>query len=79
VPALNVQSATTLTTPVFDEVKVRVPPGTLEAVVVSATVTVQVEPPVGMIALGVQTMLVDVLSLFVTVTVIVAELLVLVL
>lgn len=73
VPALNVQAAPTVAAAVFDEVKVTLPPGTFEGVVVSETVTVQVEVPVGTIETGLQATLVDVLSLLVAVIVIVAE------
>jgi hypothetical protein len=79
VPALKVQAAPTVATPIFDEMKLTLPPGTFAGVVVSATVTEHVEVPVGRIGLGVQATLVDVLSLLVTVTVIVAEELALVL
>lgn len=72
-PALKVQVVVTVATPVFDEVKPTLPVGTLEGVVVSETVAVQVEVPVGTIVTGLQAMVVDVLSLLVAVTVIVAE------
>ena len=72
-PALKVQAAATVTTPVFEEVKLTLPPGTFEGVVVSETVTVQVEIPVGTTVTGLQAIVVDVVSLLVVVTVIVAE------
>lgn len=72
VPALNVQVPPTVAAPVLDEVKLTLPPGTFEGVVVSATVTEHEEAPVGTIVLGLQAILVDVLSLLVAVTVIVA-------
>lgn len=73
------QLAATVPTAVFDETKLTLPVGALAGVVVSATVAVQVEIPVGMIVLGLQATLVDVLSFPVTVTVMAAEVLVLVL
>lgn len=79
VPDVSEQLALTVPIAVFDEVKPTLPPGTFVGVVVSATVTVQVEVPVGTIELGLQATLVEVLSLLVTVTVIVAEVLVLML
>jgi len=78
-PPVNEQLATTVPTVVSDEVKLRLPPGTFEAVVVSVTVAVHVEVPVGTIVVGLQPTLVDVLSLPVAVTVTVAAVLVLVL
>jgi hypothetical protein len=75
----KVQLVPTVPTPVFDETKLTLPVGALAGTVVSATVTVQVEVPVGMIMLGLQATLVDVLSLPLTVTVIVEAALVLVL
>jgi hypothetical protein len=75
----KVQLASTVPTEVFEDTKLTVPPGVFEAVVVSVTVAVQLEVPVGTIVLGLQTTLVDVLSLLVTVTVTVAAVLVLVL
>ena len=73
------QLAPTVPTLVFEETKLTLPVGELVGVVVSATVAVQVEVPVGMIVLGLQATPVVVLSLPVTVTVMVAEVLVLVL
>jgi len=79
VPEVRMQLAPTVPTAVFEEVKLAVPVGVLDGVVVSATVTVQVEVPVGTIVLGLQTTLVDVLSFAAAVTVTVAAALVLVL
>jgi hypothetical protein len=62
---------------VLDEVKLTLPPGAFEGVVVSATVTEHEEVPVGTIVLGLQAILVDVLSLPAAETVIVAEVLML--
>ena len=75
----RVQLAPTKPTPAFDETKLTLPVGALPGVVVSATVAVHVETPVGTIVPGLQATPVDVLSLPVTVTVMVAEALVLVL
>jgi hypothetical protein len=75
----KVQLASTVPTEVFEDTKLTVPPGVFKAVVVSVTVAVHLEVPVGTIVLGLQTTLVDVLSLLVTVTVTVAAVLVLVL
>jgi len=78
-PALKVHEAPTVPTGVFDEVKLTLPPGTFEGVVVSLTVTAHAEVPVRMIVVGLQAMLIEALSLVVAVTVTVAEALVLVL
>jgi hypothetical protein len=75
----KVQLVSTVPTAVFEETKLTLPVGALAAVVVSATVAVQVEVPVGTIVPGVQATPVDVLSLPVTVTVTVAATLALVL
>jgi hypothetical protein len=79
VPEDRVQLAPTVPTPVFDETKLTLPDGTLAGFLVSPTVAVQVEALVGIIELGLQATLVDVLSLPVTVTVMVAAVLVLIL
>ncbi len=75
----NVQLAPAVPTPAFDETKLTLPVGALAAIVVSATVAVQVEVPDGIIVLGLQATPVDVLSFPVAVTVMVAAVLVLVL
>ena len=62
-PDDSVQLAPTVPTAVFDEVKLTVPVGVLEAVVVSVTVAVHVDVPPGAIELGVQATAVEVLSL----------------
>lgn len=64
-PALSVQLEPTVPTAVFEEVKLTLPVGTLEAVVVSVTVAVQVDPAPGAIDAGLQATAVEVLS-FVT-------------
>ena len=68
----SVQVAPTVPTAVLDEVKLTLPVGMCEAVVVSATVAVHVEVPPGGIELGLQETVVDVLS-FGAATVIVLE------
>jgi hypothetical protein len=73
------QLAPTVPTAVFEEVKPTVPVGEFEAVVVSITVAVHVEVPVGTIVAGLHATLVEVLSLTAAVTMTVAEALVLVL
>jgi hypothetical protein len=78
-PEDRVQLAVTVPIEVLEERKPTVPPGIFDAVVVSTTVTVQVEVPVGTIVLGLQAIAMDVLSLPVAVTVTVAPELVLVL
>jgi hypothetical protein len=78
-PDDKVQLAPTVPTEVFEDTKLTVPPGVFDAVVVSATVAVQVEIPVGTMLLGLHATAVEVLSLLVTVTVTVAAELVLVL
>jgi len=78
-PEDRVQLAPTVPTPGFDETKLTLPDGTLAGVVVSVTVAVHVEVPVGTIVLGLQAALVEVLSLPVAVTVTVAAALVLML
>ncbi len=72
-PDDKMQLAPTVPTVVSDDVKLTVPVGVLDAVVVSVTVTVQVEVAPGRIVLGLHATLVDVVSLPVTVTVIVAD------
>jgi hypothetical protein len=61
-PDESVQLAATVPAAVFEDVKVTVPVGMLEGVVVSVTVAVHVEAPVGMIVAGVHTITVDVVS-----------------
>jgi hypothetical protein len=78
-PDDRVQLAVTVPIEVLEETKLTVPPGIFDAVVVSTTVTVQEEVPVGTMVLGLQTMAMDVLSLLVALTVTVAAELVLVL
>jgi hypothetical protein len=75
----NEQLAPAVPTLVSDETKLTVPVGAFVEVVVSATVAVQEEVPVGIIVLGLQATPVDVLSLPVMVTVMVAAVLALVL
>src|SRR5438552_16345407 len=60
------QLAPTVPTAVSEEVKLTTPVGVFEAVVVSVTVAVQVETPVGTIEPGLQATLVEVLSLVTT-------------
>ena len=69
-PDVKVQLAPTVPTAVFEDVKLTVPVGVLDAVVVSVTVTVQVEVPPGAIEPGLQETPVVVLSLLGAVTVI---------
>ena len=73
----NAQLAPTVPTVVSDEVKLTLPVGVFAAFVVSITVTVQVEVVPTGIEEGLQLTLVEVLSKAVTVTVIVAAVLVL--
>ncbi len=61
-PDSRVQLGATVPTAMFDDVKLTEPVGLLEAVVVSVTVTAQVDVAVGRIVLGVQITAVDVLS-----------------
>ena len=75
----RVQLAPTVPTVVSDEVKLTLPDGIFEAVVVSVTATEQDEVPVGTMEAGVQLTLVEVLSCEETVTVTAAAVLVLVL
>ena len=77
-PDDKVQLAPTVPTDVFEDTKLTEPLGVFEGVVVSVTVAVQAEAPVGKIVLGLQVTAVAVLSLLVTVTVTVATELVLV-
>lgn len=77
VPDDRLQLAPIVPAAVLDETKLTVPVGVFVDVVVSATVTVHVEVPVGTIVAGAQDTVVEVLSLLVVVTVIVAEALVL--
>jgi len=72
--ASRVQLASTTPMAAFDATKLTVPIGVLARVVVSVTVAVQVEVPLTKTWLGLQAMLVDVLSFGVTVTVAVREL-----
>ena len=72
-PDDRVQLAPTVPTAVFEEVKLTVPVGVLEAVVVSVAVAVQVEVPPGATELGVHETVVDVLSLVGAVTVMALE------
>jgi len=65
-PEDRMQLAPTVPTAVLEEVKLKVPVGVFEAVVVSVTVAVQVETPVGTIEPGLQATLVEVLSLVTT-------------
>lgn len=65
-PDDSAQLAPTVPTAELDDVKLTEPVGIFDGVVVSATVTVQVEVPPGMIVLGVHETVVKVLS-FVTV------------
>jgi len=78
-PDDRAQLAPTVPTDVFEDTKLTVPPGVFDMDVVSVTVAVQVEVPVGAIVPGLQATAVDVLSLLVAVTVTVATELVLVL
>jgi hypothetical protein len=77
IPEERMQVALTVPTAVFDDEKVTVPEGVLDPVVVSRTAAVQVEVALGRIELGLQAIVVAVLSLPVTVTVTVAAALVL--
>jgi len=65
-PDTRVQLAATVPTAVLEELKLTVPVGVFEAVVVSVMVAVQVETPVGTIEPGLQATLVEVLSLVTT-------------
>jgi len=78
-PDDKVQLAPTVPTDVFEDTKLTVPLGVFDADVVSVTVAVQAEVPVGAIVLGLQATAVDVSSLLVAVTVTVAAELALVL
>ena len=62
-PPDKVQLAATVPTRVLEDTKVTLPVAVLAGVVVSATVAVQVEIPVGTIVLGLQATLVVVVSL----------------
>jgi hypothetical protein len=62
-PEDNVQLAPTVTIPVFDDVKLTVPVGVLDGVVVSATVAMQLEVPPMLTVLGLHDTVVVVLSL----------------
>ena len=62
-PEDRVQLAPTVPTAVSEDVKLTVPVGVFEAVVVSVTVAVQVEVALGAIVLGLQATTVEVLSL----------------
>ena len=75
----RVQLAPTVPTVVSDDVKLTLPDGIFEAVVVSVTATEQDEVPVGTMEAGVQLTLVEVLSCEETVTAMAAAVLVLVL
>ena len=78
-PDTRLQLAPTVTTAIFDEVKLTVAVGVFAGVVVSETEAIQVEAPLMLIEAGAQETVVEVLSLLVEVTVMVAVLLVLVL
>ncbi len=76
-PEVKLQLAPTVPTAVLDDVKLTLPVGVFEAVVLSVMVAVQVEVAPTLMVLGAQTTAVDVLSLAVTPIVIVAAALVL--
>lgn len=61
-PEERVQLVPTVPKAVFDEMKFTVPVGTFVRVVVSATVAVQVEVPLGRIVAGLQETVVELLS-----------------
>ena len=73
VPDDRVQVAPTVPAAEFDDVKLTEPDGTLDGVVVSLTITEQVEAPPGRIVEGLQETVVEVLSSCAAVTVIAPE------
>ncbi len=72
-PDTNVQLASTVPTEVSEDAKLTMPDGVLAGLVVSDTVTVQVEAPSTLIEAGAQETTVDVLSSWAALTVILAE------